>query len=121
MRQGAAACHVSRPVAMSTPSLNDYLNRQVVLDTQGPLLYIGRLIAWDERGYWLADADVHDRQDGHATHEEYASVAQQLEQSGARHVNRRRAFVERHAVASISALDDVVSGSAGEEQGPWVP
>lgn len=100
-------------------SLDEFLNRRVVFDTQGSLLYIGRLVAYDERGYWLTDADVHDRHDGHSTKEMYINEMNQLEQSGTRHVNRRRVFVDRHAVVSISGLDDVVSGAPGDEGGPW--
>lgn len=105
---------------MDTPSLDDYLNRRIVLDTQGPLLYIGRLVAWNERGYWLADADVHDQQDGHASKEEYANTAHELDRTGARHINRRRVFVERLAIVSVSALDDVVTDGLADDQGPWV-
>ncbi len=92
---------------MSSPNLTDYVNRRVVLDTQGPLLYIGTLIAHDERGYWLADADVHDRNDGHSGKEVYISRASELERTGVRNVNRRRVFVDRQAVVSLSGLDDV--------------
>lgn len=106
---------------METPSLEQLRNRRVVLDTQGPLVYLGVLVAWDERGYWLADADVHDRHDGHASKEEYVNEARELERRGARHINRRRVFVERHAVVSISALEDVLTEGWGEEQGPWLP
>ncbi len=102
------------------PSLDEFINRRVVLDTQGPLLYIGQLAAWDERGYWLADADVHDRHDGHASKEEYTNTAHSLDQAGERHVNRRRVFVERHAVVSVSALDDVVSTEETGGQEPWL-
>ena len=105
---------------MCTSSLEEFRNRRVVLDTQGTLLYIGRLIAWDERGYWLEDADVHDQRDGHATKEEYLNTARQLEKTGARHINRRRVFVERSAIVSVSALDDVVTEGLSEDQGPWV-
>lgn len=91
------------------PSLEMYIGRRVVLDTQGPLIYIGRLEAFDERGYWLTDADVHDRHDGHSGKERYINEAHELEKTGSRHVNRRRVFVERQAVVSVSALEDVVA------------
>ena len=94
---------------MSEISLDSYLNRRVVLDTQGPLTYIGLLEAYDDRGYWLAEADVHDRHDGHSTKEAYISQVRELEKVGSRNVNRRRVFVERHCVVSVSALDDVVA------------
>lgn len=93
---------------MGDGSLEQYLSKRVVLDTQGPLLFIGTLTAFDQTGFWLRDADVRDRTDGHSTKEEYISNASLLERSGSRHVNRKRVFVERAVVASISALDEVV-------------
>ncbi len=89
----------------------------MVLDTPGPLVYIGRLVAHDERGYWLVEADVHDRTDGHSDKEKYVNDAHMLEKAGVRHVNRRRVFVQRDAVASISALDDVIAEYADEDPG----
>jgi hypothetical protein len=110
------APRLGRPdgVAMQRTALEVFVGRRVVLDTQGPLLYIGRLESFDERGYWLTDADVHDRHDGHSTKEQYISEAKTLERSGASHANRRRVFVERHAIVSVSALDDVVIEPAEE-------
>ena len=90
------------------PNLDQFLNRRVVIDTSGPLLYIGTLRRFDAAGYWLADADVHDRTDGHSTKESYISETHELERGGSRRVNRRLVFVERAAVMSVSALDDVV-------------
>lgn len=89
------------------PSLDDYLNVRVVLDTHGPMLFIGRLIAYDDRGYWLTDADVHDRSDGHSSKEVYVSESAKLQRAGQCRVNRRRIFVERSAVVGVSALADV--------------
>lgn len=89
------------------PALSEFLQRRVVLDTTGPMIYIGLLLAFDERGYWLSDADVHDRQEGHATKEEYISKARELEVAGELRVNRRRIFVDRAFVISLSALDDI--------------
>lgn len=83
------------------------LERRVVLDTAGPMVYIGTLEILDPRGYWLRDADVHDRTEGHSTKEQYISEAAELERAGTRRSNRRRVFVERSAVVSLSALDDI--------------
>lgn len=91
-------------------SLDDLLDQRVVLDTAGPLIYIGLLVAQDDRGYWLRDADVHDRTDGHSTKEEYINEAHVLERDQSRRTNRRKVFVERSAVVSVSALADVVAG-----------
>jgi len=103
------------------PSLADHLNRRVVLDTQGSFLFIGNLVAWDGRGYWLDDADVHDCSEGHASKEEYVNIARELDRQGSRHINRRRVFVERRSIICVSALEDVVTTDDSEEQGEWVP
>jgi small nuclear ribonucleoprotein (snRNP)-like protein len=92
---------------MGTPSLDMFVGRRVVLDTPGPMIYIGQLEAYDERGYWLLDADVHNRSDGHSTKEKYVSESLELERIGTPRTNRRRVFVERQAVISVSALEDV--------------
>lgn len=107
---------------MPTPSLDDYLQMRVVLDTSGAMLFIGQLVAVSERGYWLAEADVHDRDEAHSTNEQYVNDACLLERSGERHANRRRVFVERAAVVSISALDDVIAdGQPPEDPARWNP
>lgn len=89
------------------PEFASLIQRRIVLDTAGPMVYIGTLEALDERGYWLCDADVHDRTEGHSTKEQYISEAAELERNGTRRANRRRVFVERSAVVSVSALDDI--------------
>ena len=94
---------------MDAPELDSLLTRRVVLDTNSPMVYIGTLERFAAAGYWLVDADVHDRSDGHSTKEVYISEVHAFEQSGVRRANRRRVFVERHAVMSISALDDIVT------------
>ena len=105
---------------MGAPSLDQFVDRCVVLDTQGPLVYIGLLTAIDERGYWLADADVHDRDEGHSTKEKYINDASLLHRSGARQINRRRVFVERGAVVSLSALEDVLADGVADDPGRWM-
>ncbi len=84
------------------------------------MLFIGVLTAFDERGYWLVDADVHDRAEGHATNEKYVNDAYLMDREGARPVNRRKVYVERAAVICISALRDVVADGQGDEGGAWM-
>lgn len=96
------------------PSLADFVNRRVVLDTSSPMIYIGLLEAQDDRGYWLREADVHDRTDGHSTKEEYISESVRLERGGTQRGNRRRVFVDRAAVISVSALEDIDASESGE-------
>ncbi len=84
-------------------ALDTLVGRNVVLDTEGPFLYLGRLGEVTDHGFWLEDADVHDRDEGHASKESYVFEAK----LHGIHVNRTRVFVMRTAVVSISALDDV--------------
>jgi esterase/lipase superfamily enzyme len=86
-------------------TLDTLIGKPVVLDTAGPLLYIGTLERLDREGYWLTDADVHDRHDGHASKELYVLEAKL---HGVR-PNRKRVFVMRAEVVSLSLLEDVVT------------
>ena len=76
----------------------------VVLDTQGPLIYIGTLArvtaAWVE----MSDADVHDTNDSRASKDLYLVETRDL---GVR-VNRTRVVVMRAQIASVSLLKEVV-------------
>jgi len=102
-------------------SLDDLIGQLVVIDTPGPLVFIGHLEAYDGRGYWLMDADVHDRDEGHATNEQYVNDAYLLERSGVRHMNRRRVYVERSATVCISRLADVIADGQPTDSGTWLP
>ncbi|MCP4589304.1 MAG: hypothetical protein GY842_01030 [bacterium] len=86
--------------------LREYLDRTVVFDTMGEMVYVGTLEAVADNGFWLTDADVHDCRDGHARREVYLVNCFRDGVS----VNRRRVFVLRDTVCSISRLDDVVVG-----------
>ena len=88
-----------------TPSITSLVGRQVVLDTAGPVTFLGTLTQVCHDGFWLADADLRDRAEGHGTKEEYICEAGE---SGIRS-NRTRLFVYAHNVISISALEDVVT------------
>ena len=75
-----------------------------MLDTDGPIVYLGTLTHVDEAGFVLEDADVHDTRDGHATKEVYVNGARLHGVSP----NRSRVLVMPSAVMSISKLADVV-------------
>ena len=64
------------------------IDRRVVLDTSGTMIYIGKLVRIRDAGYWLADADVHDRSDGHSTKEQYVNEAHELARSGSLRTRR---------------------------------
>jgi hypothetical protein len=86
------------------PELIEWIGRQVVLDTAGPVVYLGTLERIHQEGYWLTDADVHDRNDGQASKELYVLEAGL---HGIR-ANRRRVLVMRSVVISASLLEEVV-------------
>lgn len=105
---------------MQDASLNEFVDRRVVLDTAGPTVYIGVLRSFDAHGYWLTEADVHDRNDGHSTKEEYINHARRLDRGGSQRMNRRRVFVERRAVISISALEDIICVDQESDENVWI-
>jgi hypothetical protein len=84
--------------------LAPFLGQIIVLDTQGPLIYIGTLLESRPHFLILTDADVHDTNDSRATKELYVLESRDL---GVR-VNRSKAIIMRQQIASISLLKDVV-------------
>jgi hypothetical protein len=88
----------------SRDSAASLIGQQVVLDTAGSVLFLGTLRTVEPDGFWLDQADVHDRDEGHATKELYVCEARR---HGIR-ANRRSLFVYRSSIISISRLDDVV-------------
>lgn len=85
-------------------SLKDLLGRPVVLDTEGPIIYLGTLREIRPDGFWLESADLRDRNEGLVSKERYICEARE---HGIR-PNRSRVFVFARVVISVSALDDVV-------------
>jgi len=86
-----------------TDSLDNLIGKEVVLDTEGPMVLIGRLASCEIDGFWLEQADVHNCNDGHAKREQYIAESAR---DGIR-VNRERVFIFRRAVVGVSALADV--------------
>jgi len=85
--------------------LAPFLGQVVVLDTQGPLVYVGTLQRLTPLSLVLADADVHDTNDSRASKDLYLVETRDL---GVR-VNRNLVVVMRQRIASISLLKDVVN------------
>ena len=84
--------------------LTHLIGNRVVLDTDGSILYLGTLEALTSEGFWLTEADVHDRGEGHMNKELYVIEAKKQGICA----NRQRVLVMRSVVMSISALDDIV-------------
>ena len=83
--------------------LKDFVGQVVVLDTQGPLIYLGMLREIGAGYVVLTEADVHDSNDSRATKDLYLVEARDL---GVR-MNRKRVVVSWGQVASVSLLSDI--------------
>ena len=84
--------------------LTDLIGSKIVLDTAGSMIYLGTLEVITAEGFWLGEADVHDRDEGHMNKEQYVIEARKQGIC----TNRKQVFVMRSVVMSISALDDIV-------------
>lgn len=84
--------------------LDGFMNREVVLDTRGAILYLGRLVKVLDHFYELADADVHDVLEGRTSKELYVMEARK---HGVKK-NRKQVYVRKAEIVSISRLEDVV-------------
>lgn len=84
--------------------LEGLTGRQVVIDVQAPYVFVGTLEAVDEHSVQLSHVDVHDLRDSNTTRERYLLDTRT---DGIR-TNRRRVFVQRSQIVSISALDDIL-------------
>jgi hypothetical protein len=90
--------------ALEIEPLEPFLGQIVVLDTQGPLLYIGTLQRISPSVVLLSEADVHDTNDSRASKDLYLVETRDL---GVR-ANRSLVVVMRQQIASVSLLKDVV-------------
>ncbi|HUO08273.1 MAG TPA: hypothetical protein VM008_08245 [Phycisphaerae bacterium] len=92
--------HLGNPPANPLEGL---VGKIVILDTQGPLIYIGTLGHVSGPFVVLVDADVHDTNDSRASKDLYLVETREL---GVR-VNRKRVVIMLAQVASVSLLEDV--------------
>ena len=83
--------------------LKECLGREVVIDTDTPLLYVGTLASADEVFYELTHADVHDSTATTTTRDMYIINVQKY---GIKK-NRDRVLVRRSRVVSLSLLSEV--------------
>lgn len=80
------------------------IGEDVVLDTRGEILYIGRLVAIAEYFYVLQDADVHDLVHGRTSKEIY--ILESFKYGVKK--NRRNVYVRSNEILSLSALRDII-------------
>lgn len=84
--------------------LVEFIGETVIFDTQGPLIYIGKLERVTEHSLLLIGADVYDTNDSRASKDLYLVETRDL---GIR-VNRSLVMVMRAQIASVSLLRDVI-------------
>jgi small nuclear ribonucleoprotein (snRNP)-like protein len=88
----------------ATTALAELVGQDVVLDTMGQFVYLGRLRKIDELFIELEDADVHDGGESPSSKEVYIMDARKY---GIKK-NRRFVFVRASQVVSLSRLADVI-------------
>jgi hypothetical protein len=84
--------------------LDGFMNKDVVLDTRGAILYLGKLTKVYEHFYELTDSDVHDVLEGRTSKELYIMEARK---HGVKK-NRKTVYVRKAEIVSISRLEDVI-------------
>lgn len=84
--------------------LEGFVGQDVVLDTRGELIYIGKLVKVLGSFYELEDADVHDVVSGRTSKELYILDARK---HGVKK-NRKNVYVRKVEIVSISRLSDVI-------------
>lgn len=81
------------------------IGASVVIDTNSPYIYLGKLVAADNYFITLADVDVHDQKEGSSTKEQYINSARK---TGIK-INRKEVIIRKDMIVSFSRLDDVVA------------
>ncbi len=88
----------------ASPFIRALIGKEVVLDTAGPITFLGRLAELEPHAFILTDADIRDGREGHVTKDKYICDAH----AHGIQPNRKRLLVIAASVISISALEDVV-------------
>ncbi len=91
-------------VSADGPELEGFIDKEVVLDTRGAILYLGKLAKVLDHFYELVDADVHDVLEGRTSKELYVMEARK---HGVKK-NRKSVYVRKVEIISISRLGDVI-------------
>lgn len=94
----------SGAASSAAKELASFVGKDVVLDTRGELLYIGRLERVGEWFLTLADADVHDLTDSRTRKDVYLIEAARF---GVKK-NRHQVMVRSREIVSLSTLEQVI-------------
>lgn len=88
-----------------TEKLQQYLGRQVVVDTSTSYLYIGTLTEFGDGYLLLREVDVHDTSQGSSTKERYILDSKKYTLK----TNRSEVIVFMNNVVSMSFMEDVMT------------
>jgi small nuclear ribonucleoprotein (snRNP)-like protein len=77
---------------------------KVVIDTNSPYIYLGKLTACNDWFITLENVDVHDQKEGSATKEQYINESAK---TGIK-INRKRVMIRKDQIISFSKLDDII-------------
>jgi hypothetical protein len=83
----------------------DFQDKEIVLDTDSSLIYIGKLVGATRHFVVLADADVHDRRESSSMSEKYLLDCKRF---GVR-INRKTVHIRLDRVVSFSLLEDIIN------------
>jgi hypothetical protein len=90
-------------LSAETDPMVELSGQLVVLDTAGPLIYVGTLRRVTPHAFELIEADVHDMNDSRSTKDFYLLQTRDL---GVR-PNRAMVLVHRSHIISVSRLADI--------------
>lgn len=83
--------------------LQDFIGQNIVIDTNSPYIYLGKLVEIDKWFITLEAVDVHDQKESSSTKEKYIMEAKK---SGIKQ-NRKNVVVRQDQIISVSRLDDI--------------
>jgi hypothetical protein len=86
-------------------ALADLLEKNIVIDTKGSMIAIGRLVRIASDCLVLDDADVHDREEGYSSKELYVLNARK---SGIQ-PSRKKVYIPNQNILAVSALEDFIA------------
>jgi ribosomal protein L13 len=85
-------------------ALDDMIDKVVVVDTDGTMVFIGRLARVASDCVVLEEADAHDCEQGYSGKELYVINVCNIGFTP----NRRKVYVPRRNIIAISALEDII-------------
>lgn len=84
--------------------IKSLLNKEVVIDTDSSMCYIGKLVDISDDVWVIQDADIYDRNEGLSSKEKYIN---DIRKHGIR-PSRKEVYISTKRILSCSALDSII-------------